>query len=238
MLKNEYITEAQYNEAVAYQVEIKLGKKKQSNISSYFADKVKAEAVTALESVGYSAEDANDILYGGGLRIYSTLSSSIQNILEEEVNNPANFPGSWIDEDGIPQPQVASVIMDQYTGQVKALVGGRGISGNKIYNRALNPRQPGSSIKPVAVYLPALENGFTAGSGVVDEPIKDEKGEYWPKNFSTYDGPTILRNLVIKSSNVGAVQVAEKVGTKKMIEYMKNMGISTIVTRDMNSAVN
>ena len=238
MLKNEYITEAQYNEAVSYPVEIKLGKKKQSNISSYFADKVKAEAVTALESVGYSAEDANDILYGGGLRIYSTLSSSIQNILEEEVNNPANFPGSWIDEDGIPQPQVASVIMDQYTGQVKALVGGRGISGNKIYNRALNPRQPGSSIKPVAVYLPALENGFTAGSGVVDEPIKDEKGEYWPKNFSTYDGPTILRNLVIKSSNVGAVQVAEKVGTKKMIEYMKNMGISTIVTRDMNSAVN
>lgn len=238
MLKNGYITESQYNESISYPIEINLGKKKQSNISSYFADKVKIETISALESVGYSQEDASEILYGGGLKIYSTLSTSIQNILEEEVNNPANFPGSRIDSDGIPQPQVASVIMDQYTGQIKALVGGRGISGNKIYNRALNPRQPGSSIKPVAVYLPALENGFTAASGIVDEPIKNEKGEYWPKNFSSYDGPTTLRNLVIKSSNVGAVQVAQKVGTKTMIDYMKNMGISTIVTRDVNSSVN
>ena len=54
----------------------------------------------------------------------------------------------------------------------------------------------------IEVFTKALENGFTAGSGVVDEPIKDEKGEYWPKNLSTYDGPTILRNLVIKSSKL------------------------------------
>lgn len=238
MLQNEYITEAQYTEAISFPIEITLGKKTQTNMSSYFADKVKAETITALISVGYSEEDAQEILYSGGLRIYSTLDSKIQNILEDEINNPYNFPGSRIDADGIPQPQVASVIMDQYTGNVKALVGGRGISGNKIYNRALNPRQPGSSIKPIAVYLPALENGFTAASGLVDKPIKNEKGEYWPKNFSRYEGPTILRNLVVKSSNVGAVQVAQKLGTKTMIEYLKNMGISTLVTRDMNASVN
>lgn len=60
------------------------------------------------------------------------------------------------------QPQGAMVIMDQYTGEVRGLVGGRGIGGNRIYNRALNPRQPGSSIKPLAVYLPALSKGITA----------------------------------------------------------------------------
>lgn len=238
MLQNEYITEAEYNDAVAFPIEIHLGKRKQTNMSSYFADKVKVETISALISVGYSEDDARDILYSGGLRIHSTLDSKIQNILEDEINNPRNFPGSYIDSEGIPQPQVASVIMDQYTGDVKALVGGRGISGNKIYNRALNPRQPGSSIKPIAVYLPALENGFTAASGIEDKPIKNEKGEYWPKNFGRYEGPTILRNLVIKSSNVGAVQVAKELGTKKMIEFMKNMGISTLVTRDMNSSVN
>lgn len=238
MLKNNYISEAQYNEAISYPIEVKLGKKKQTNISSYFGDKVKVETITALKSVGYSEEDANEILYSGGLRIYSTLDSRIQGILEDEINNPSNFPGSRVDADGIPQPQVASVIMDQYTGQVKALVGGRGISGSRIYNRALNPRQPGSSIKPLAVYLPALENGFTAASGIVDEPIKNEKGEYWPKNYSRYDGPTTLRNLVIKSSNVGAVQVAQKLGPAKMIDYLKNMGFSTLVTRSDNSSVN
>ncbi|MGB5823337.1 MAG: transglycosylase domain-containing protein, partial [Proteocatella sp.] len=238
MLQNEYITETQYNDAVSFPIEITLGKRKQTNMSSYFADKVKAETMKALVSVGYTDEDAQEILYSGGLRIHSTLDSKIQNILEDEINNPYNFPGSYIDSDGIPQPQVASVIMDQYTGGVKALVGGRGISGNKIYNRALNPRQPGSSIKPVAVYLPALENGFTAASGIVDKPIKNEKDEYWPKNFGRYEGPTTLRNLVIKSSNVGAVQVAQELGTKKMIDNLKNMGISTVVTRDMNSSVN
>ncbi|MGL5257868.1 MAG: transglycosylase domain-containing protein [Proteocatella sp.] len=238
MLKNNYISETQYNEALNYPIEVKLGKRKQSNISSYFGDKVKEETIVALKSVGYSEEDANDILYSGGLRIHSTLDSRIQGILEDEINNPSNFPGSRIDSDGIPQPQVASVIMDQYTGQVKALVGGRGISGSKIYNRALNPRQPGSSIKPLSVYLPALENGFTGASGIVDKPIKNEKGEYWPKNYSSYEGPTTLRNLVIKSSNVGAVQVAQKLGTSKMIDYLKNMGISTLVTRSDNSSVN
>lgn len=238
MLKNNYISDAQYNEALNYNIEVKLGKRKQSNISSYFGDKVKEETIVALKSVGYSDEDANDILYSGGLRIHSTLDSRIQGILEDEINNPSNFPGSRVDADGIPQPQVASVIMDQYNGQVKALVGGRGISGSKIYNRALNPRQPGSSIKPLAVYLPALENGFTGASGIVDEPIKNEKGEYWPKNYSSYEGPTTLRSLVIKSSNVGAVQVAQKIGTSKMIDYLKNMGISTLVTRSDNSSVN
>ena len=239
MLKNNYISESQYNEALNYNIEVKLGKKKSTTISSYFGDKVKTEAINSLKSVGYSDEDANDILYSGGLRIYSTLDSRIQGILEDEVNNASNFSGSRIDSDGIPQPQVAAVIMDQYNGQVKALVGGRGISGSRIYNRALNPRQPGSSIKPLAVYLPALENGFTGASNIVDEPIKNEKGEYWPKNYNhRYEGPTTLRSLVIKSSNVGAVQVAQKLGPHKMIDYLKDMGISTIVTRNDSTSIN
>lgn len=238
MLKLEYITEEEYQAAVAEPIKIRLGKKGEAAFSSYFGDKVKIETVKALMSVGFSEEDANDILYNGGLRIYSTMDSRIQKAVEEEVNNPSNFPGSRVDENGIPQPQTAAVIMDQYTGEVKALVGGRGISGSKIYNRALNPRQPGSSIKPLAVYLPALENGLTAASGFVDEPIKNEKGEYWPKNYSTYDGPTTLRDLVVKSSNVGAVQVAEKIGIGTVIKSLKDLGISTVVTRSENSKTN
>ena len=64
-----------------------------------------------------------------------------------------------ISSKGVVQPQSASVVIDYSTGSIKALMGGRNISGQKIFNRAINPRQPGSSIKPLAVYTPAIDMG-------------------------------------------------------------------------------
>ncbi len=232
MAKNEYITREQAATAKAEPIVINIGKNKQSNISSYFADKVKAETLLILQNLGHDEESANDFLVNGGLRIYSTMDPKIQNILESEINNAANYPRTRTDEEGVLQPQVAAVVMEQSTGYVRGIIGGRGISGSKIYNRALNPRQPGSSIKPIAVYLPALMNGFTPGSPVDDKPITE--GSYKPKNYSTYDGPTTIRNLIIKSSNVGAVRVAEQIGPQTMISTLRKLGISTVVTHDIN----
>ncbi len=236
MKKNGYIDEAEYQAAVAEEIVVKIGKNKQSNISSYFADKVKVETIAILQELGHDAEKAQDILVNGGLRIYSTMDPKIQAILETEINNSANYPRTRTDEDGVLQPQVAAVIMDHSTGFVRGLIGGRGISGSKIYNRALNPRQPGSSIKPIAVYLPALSHGFTAASPVDDSPITE--GNYKPKNYSSYDGPTTVRNLIIKSSNVGAVRVAQEIGVSVMINSLRNLGISTVVTSDTDRAHN
>ena len=237
MVKNGYISQQQYAEAVAEPIIIRIGKTKQSNISSYFADKVKTETLNILKTLGNSDEKAAQILASGGLRIYSTMDPKIQRIVEDEISNNANYPRTRTDEAGILQPQVAAVVMDQSNGFVRALIGGRGISGSKMYNRALNPRQPGSAIKPLAVYLPALAHGFTPGSPVDDAPITE--GEYKPKNYwNFYDGPTTVRNLVIKSSNVGAVKVAKAIKPHTMIESLKNLGISTVVTRDLNSRVN
>ena len=236
MVKNEYISREEADAAKATPIVISIGKNKQTHISSYFADKVKVETLQILQNLGHEEDEANDILVNGGLRIYSTMDPKIQNILESEINNAANYPRTRTDEEGVLQPQVASVIMEQSTGYVRGIIGGRGISGSKIYNRALNPRQPGSSIKPIAVYLPALMNGFTPGSPINDSPITE--GSYKPKNYSTYDGPTTIRNLIIKSSNVGAVKVAEKIGPTVMIDTLRKLGISTVVTRDINSKHN
>ena len=119
------------------------------------------------------------------------------------------------------QPQGAMVITEVGTGKVKAMVGGRGVTGKQLYNRAINPRQPGSSIKPLAVYSAALQRSYeyaeqgqkyplvdpgndkqgtdnygdylTAASVIIDEPIKIN-GRIWPKNSNNrYSGPMTMR---------------------------------------------
>ena len=239
-----YITDSEYQEAINHEIVIKIGKKKEQGISTYFMDKLKQDVITAFMQKGYTEDEAIDILYNGGLRIYSTLDTNIQKILEKEFENKSNFPGSYTDENGVIQPQGAMVIMDQYTGEVRGLVGGRGIGGNRIYNRALNPRQPGSSIKPLAVYLPALSKGITAADVYDDSPREDGKGGYWPKNVGSYYGPSTVRQLLERSSNVGAVKIGESLSSSPeqsintMISYLQKMGFTTIVTRDQNSRVN
>ena len=91
-----------------------------------------------------------------------------------------------IDEEGTLQPQSSSVVIDHTTGQIIAIVGGRETKGNPV-NRAYRiPRQPGSTIKPLAVYIPALDNGYTAATAIDDVPHYNEKHELWPKNW--YNG--------------------------------------------------
>lgn len=130
-------------------------------------------------------------------------------------------------KDGIVQPQSATVIMDYRTGQIKALVGGRDIEGNKLLNRATSSqRQPGSSIKPIAVYLPALDNGFTAASVIDDTPYYNHNGELWPRNwYKGYTGLNTLRRSVQQSINVNSVKLLEAVGIDTSKEYLTRMGI-------------
>ncbi|SHJ97686.1 transglycosylase domain-containing protein [Tepidibacter formicigenes] len=239
MLELGYITESEYEKAKNESIVIKVGKKKASNVSSYFVDLVKDEVIDALVKKGFSEDEARDMLYNGGLRIYSTMDISIQKILEKEYQNSSNFPGTFKDNNGNIQPQSAMVIMDYHNGEVKALVGGRMIGGSKLFNRAINPRQPGSAIKPLAVYLPALDNGMTAATPIDDtqENFRFSYTNNWkPKNYANrYRGPITLRESVQHSSNVGSVKTAEMLSTSQyssvdiMIDYLENMGITTIV---------
>ena len=154
------------------------------------------------------------------------------------------------------QPQAAMVITDYKTGEIKAMVGGRGTSGRMLYNRAINPRQPGSSIKPLAIYSSALQQGYeaaeagtpmsftefdsktnskyygdywTASSGINDAPIK-YNGKDWPKNwYDGYKGEMTMRKAVEQSVNTTAVRVYQQVGSDYAIEQLKKFGITTVV---------
>lgn len=228
---------------------------------TYFSDYV-AGVVTndLMEKYNISEEDAQRMVYTGGLQIHTTLRSDVQNAIYEEFQNDANFPTAV---DGSPV-QASMVVTEVGTGYISGFVGGRDAEGSNLFNRAISPRQPGSSIKPLAVYGAALQKSFdyaaknqkfqytdygfdnqgtnywgdyiTASSVVVDEPLKIN-GEEWPQNFSkTYSGRNSLRTALQQSINTCAVKILWQVGLDYSIEMLQKYGLTTLETDTSVSA--
>ncbi|MBS7528545.1 transglycosylase domain-containing protein [Fusibacter paucivorans] len=145
----------------------------------------------------------------------------------------------YISSTGIIQPQSAMVIVDYRTGELKAIVGGRNITGQKIYNRATNPRQPGSSIKPLSVFTPAIDSGkYTAATVLDDIPVylSGDPNTRWPVNwyensssYSKYWGLVTLRESVQWSINVTAALIAQDLGVDTTLSYLEKFGITSLV---------
>ena len=205
----------------------------------------------------YNLDDyqATNLIYSKGLNIYSTLDSQAQKTINKQFKNSDNFPGTVTGEGKV---EAAMVIVEVGTGQIKAMVGTRHADGEKLFNRATSPRQPGSSIKPLAVYSAALQKSYelqqegkkfkyttseykdkqgtkywgdyiTTASGVVDEKMK-VKGQVWPKNYErSYSGYKTFRQAIQLSKNTCAVKILAQVGVDYSMELVKKYGISTIV---------
>ena len=240
MFELGFINNSRYTEALATPIKIEFPPRNNSGMSSYFNDKVKKEVIKILVSQGNTEESANEMLKFGGLKIHTTLNSKIQKILEYEVSLSENFPNSFTDKDNIIQPQAAMVVIDQKTGYVKALIGGRGQAGSFIYDRSDNPRQPGSAIKPLAVYLLALKDGMTPNSIINDSPRRDSTSPtgYWPSNiFGIYYGNATMKKLIQVSANVAAVKTLESLGktraeaVSRSLDYLEEMGFKHLVRR-------
>ena len=152
-----------------------------------------------------------------------------------------------MDLEGVIQPQSSTVIIDHKTGHIKAIMGGRDQKGQRILDRASSvPRQPGSSMKPIATYTPALDNGFNLATGIDDVPFMiDEDGKPWPNNvYGYYMGVKPLREALKLSINTTAVSTLDKVGIDTSLQYLKNFGIikengkDNFVTSDENRETN
>ncbi|HKM01672.1 MAG TPA: transglycosylase domain-containing protein, partial [Sedimentibacter sp.] len=132
---------------------------------------------------------------------------------------------------GIVQPQSATVILDYRTGKIKAMIGGRQIEGSKTFNRATDSaRQPGSTIKPLSVYLPALDLGYSAAYPIDDLPKYNNNGDRWPKNWFEhrsikYWGITTLRKSIEQSINTNAVTMLETIGLDAAISSLTKLGL-------------
>ena len=144
------------------------------------------------------------------------------------------------------QPQSAMVVTDYTNGQIKVMVGGRSLSGRLLYNRATKTRQPGSSIKPLAVYGPAIQSGKDLGTGwtagsTIEDSENIENGRVWPKNaYSGYKGWVTLRTCVEQSINVCSVRLLKSIGIDYAEPFLEKNGITSVVksgdVNDMNLA--
>ena len=160
----------------------------------------------------------------------------------EEYKSTLNIgENDTVDEniDISPQPQASVVVMDQYTGQVKAIVGGRGEKKTSLsLNRATGSmRQPGSCFKIVSTYAPALnECDMSLASIIVDEPYKYKNGQEVHNWDNIYIGPTTVRYAIEHSMNVCAVRtLTEVVGEEKGYEYLLDFGFTTLTEEDRTS---
>ena len=401
MYEQGYITEAEYNEAKTVEIKDMVNPNLETlnSVSNYFADYVIKTVIEDLqEEYGYDYDRASEMVYNGGLQIYTTMDSQAQSVVEQEFKKDSNFPqpigysidkngniknpnggvllyaySNYIESDGtfklrkneykknedgsltiykgkrlliynttvegktdysvefkdmftiedgkfysisggylnIPQqyktrdsednlvisaqffkdypefftedgdklstkdfslkqkviqPQSAMTIVDNKTGAIKAMIGGRKTEGRMLFNRATSARQPGSSIKPLAVYSSALQlsydlsqdgkkftavdNGFdkqganlwgdylTTASIVDDEPTKIN-GKTWPVNsYRSYRGLYTFRTALQQSVNVCAVKILSQVGVDYAYDIAEKFGLTTLVKEGDSNDMN
>lgn len=202
-----------------------------NNISSYFVDQVILDVINDLQvQKAYSKEFAEQQVFNGGLQIYTTIDLGIQQRMESIYNNTSNFPNSGV--------QSAMIIIDPKTGGIKGMVGGVGQKTARGLNRATQAkRQPGSAIKPLSVYGPAIENEvITEATVIKDEKITIGNDNWEPKNsYSGFKGNMLAVEAIGRSSNIPAVKVLDMLGITKSFNFMeKKLGITTLVNDDKN----
>ena len=214
------ITQEQYESAKAMDIDLKGNHARaRTNIYSYFIDNVINDVIRDLQKEkGYTETFATQQVFSGGLKIYTTMDINIQEAIESVFEGSDSFPR------GASQAQAAMVVIDPKTGQIKGMVGGK---GEKTSSRGLNratqtTRQPGSSIKPLSVYAPAIEERvITSGTRIVDEPITIR--DWKPKNsYSGYKGNMTVKRAVEISANIPAVKVVQELGVAKSYDYVTN----------------
>lgn len=194
----------------------------------YFFDAVVDEAISR-----YGLSEEN--VMNKGLRIYTSLNQNYQRQMQNSFNQSWNFPNNAADGT---QPQGASVAVNPKTGGVEAIVGGRGHHIFRGYNRATQmKRQPGSSMKPLAVYTPALENGYHYDSKLSNKLQKFGKNHYEPHNVdNSYSDSVPMYEALAQSKNVPAVWLLDKIGVNKGVKSVENFGIH-VNKKDHNLAL-
>lgn len=248
MLEDEKISDTEYNNA--YNTEIKLNTpkvKKRNFVETYVMNcAVKAlmklqgfvfenKITSVTEQADYDERysdlygECQQALYRSGYRIYTSIDMKKQKILQQTINDELKTNESK-SEDGMYEFQGAGVCIDNDTGKVVAVVGGRSqnITGY-TFNRAYQSyRQPGSSIKPLVIYTPAFERDYTPNDIVKDEPIKDG-----PKNSNgKFSGNISIRRAVEASTNTVAWKLFEELKPEVCMNYLLKMNFSKIVEKD------
>ncbi|MCI8554372.1 MAG: transglycosylase [Clostridiales bacterium] len=223
-----------YGEELVFQSSIR-----HVDVQDYYADLLIQDVIDDLmDKYGYSETYATNMVYFGGLRIESAEVLSQQEKIESIYANDANFPSPLKNDKENPQ---GAILIMEYDGRVVATAGGRGQKeANRIANRATqSTRQPGSSMKPIGVYGPAVEMNLIHFSSLYNDTPITYDGIKWPPNYSnidgnkawTYRGYTISEALQRSLNTVPAQIITEELTLKTSFDFLSNkFHLSTLVT--------
>jgi penicillin-binding protein 1A len=238
MLKQGKISQAEHDAAVAEKLVFR-GADAETNTSdstdeyySYFVDQVIRDVVNDLcAKTGYDYDIAYKMVMTGGYSIYCTMNPDVQSAVDKVYEDPANVPKTNSSQ----QLQSGIAVIDNETGDVAALYGGVGKKeGSLTFDRATQSLlSPGSTIKPISVYAPAMELGLITPASVYDDtPYSFTDSNYWPKNSdSTYRGLVSIDEAVGESLNTVAVKLVAKMTPDYCYSFAKDkMGLSTLVS--------
>ena len=239
MLELGYISKEEYDQASDEELNVLekgASERAENRIYSWYTESVIDECIELLLEKGISAtpQTAQKLLYTGGLSVVTAQNPKMQREIEKYFASEHNFytPGLLI------HPECSMVIIDPANGDILAL---RGAVGEKKANRHLNyatatERSPGSSIKPLSVYAPAIDKGLiTYGSVYDDTPVKFLSGgagtRPWPNNYPHgFRGLTTVRDAVARSVNTVAVKILSDVGEENSFDLLYNgMNMKTLV---------
>ena len=231
------VNEDEYNQAIK-QVNAGLtftnGSSNNGSVFSYHTDAVISQVVEqVMEERQMTEQMARNYVYSSGLTIHSTVDTNIQNRLEEEYKNSRyirsgrvrNSDRTLLNE----HTQSGMAIIDYKTGNVVAVAGGLGEKTDSGWNRATQmQKQTGSSIKPLAVVAPGLQEKIITASTVYNDTRTRFGKNYEPENYNGFKGLINIRSFIRTSQNIPAVKIMTELTPEKSLEYLMNMGITSL----------
>ncbi len=236
MLSQGYITQEEYDKAKEEKIKVEINKDATSkdDINSYFIDALISQVTNDLcDKYGYTIETAEQLFYNGGYNIYATVDTNIQSVVDKAYLDIA----SSAKESKKGDPLWGAMTVMDYEGHVKGIAGG---IGEKTRNRGFNCatdaiRQPGSTMKPIAVYAPAIEEGIINYSSILND-TKVTFGEWSPKNAGGgYSGNMTAQVALERSINTIPVSLANKMGVKTCFTYLtEKFGLKNLTDEDLN----
>ncbi len=235
MMDQGHITKEEYEEAKNAELVVTADQEvlNQNEVNSYFVDALIEQVSADLsEKYGYDKAHADKMFYNGGYNIYATVDVDMQAAAEKVFADDAYKIES---KDG--DLLKAGITVLDYKGQVKAIVGDLGIKDkNRGYNNATSAvRQPGSTMKPIAAYAPAIEQDLIHFSSILNDTKTTYNG-WTPVNwYGTYWGNVTTQYALERSINAVPVYLVNKMGPKNSYDFItQKLGITTLNAEDVN----
>lgn len=239
MLLQGYIKQGEHDSAAAQKMSFVnnsgQGEGEQNEYYSYFVDQVIRDVISDLcEKTGYSENIVNQMVRSGGYSIYCTMDPNVQKAVDEVYEDLSNIPKTKSSQ----QLQSGIILIDNQSGDVVAMSGGVGKKeGSLTFNRATQSYlSPGSTIKPITVYGPALDKGLVTPATVYDDtPYSFTKDGRWPKNTdNTYRGLVSVNQAIGLSINTVAVKVAADLTPQYCFDFARDkMGMDSLVENEV-----